>query len=235
MQSFHGKLKAITFSFDDGVTQDKRLIEILNKYGLKGTFNLNSSFLGMEGELDRNGHIVRHDKNPYDKIAEIYAGHEVAAHTLTHPNLTYVKDDSAVAWQVEQDRKTLSGIVGYDVRCMAYPCGGVNCDERVAKIVKNATGIRFARTVTSSYSFDVPKNLIQYDPTVYYIERDKLFELGEKFLRLKPDKPQVLYVWGHSYEMDAEYISWAEFEKFCQMISGQDDVYYGTNGDVFLE
>lgn len=235
MKSFHGKLKAVTFSFDDGVTQDKRLIEILNKYGLKGTFNLNSSFLGMEGELDRNDHIVRHDKNPYDKIAEIYAGHEVAAHTLTHPNLTYVKDDSAVAWQVEQDRKTLSGIVGYDVRCMAYPCGGVNCDDRVAKIVKNKTGIRFARTVTSSYSFDVPENLIQYDPTVYYIERDKLFELGEKFIRLKPDKPQVLYVWGHSYEMDAEYISWTEFEKFCKMISGLDDVYYGTNGDVFLE
>lgn len=235
MKSFHGKLKAVTFSFDDGVTQDKRLIEILNKYGLKGTFNLNSSFLGMEGELDRNDHIVRHDKNPYDKIAEIYAGHEVAAHTLTHPNLTYVKDDAAVVWQVEQDRKTLSSIVGYDVRCMAYPCGGVNCDDRVAKIVKNRTGIRFARTVTSSYSFDVPENLIQYDPTIYYIERDKLFELGEKFIRLKPDKPQVFYVWGHSYEMDAEYISWKEFEKFCKMISGLDDVYYGTNGDVFLE
>ena len=71
MKTFEGKFKAITFSFDDGVTQDIRLIEILNKYGLKATFNLNSSCLGMEGELDRNGHIVRHDKNPVNKIAEI--------------------------------------------------------------------------------------------------------------------------------------------------------------------
>lgn len=178
----------------------------------------------MEGELDRNGHIVRHDKNPVNKIAEIYKGHEVATHTLTHPNLTYVKDDSAVEWQVEQDRKTLSSIVGYDVQCMAYPCGGINCDDRVEKIIRNKTGIRFARTVNSSYSFDVPENLLKYDPTVYYIEKDKLFELGEKFINLKPDKPQVFYIWGHSYEMDAEYISWEEFKKFCKMISGLNDV-----------
>ena len=38
MQKWQGKLKAVTFSFDDGVTQDKRLVEILNKYGLKATF-----------------------------------------------------------------------------------------------------------------------------------------------------------------------------------------------------
>lgn len=235
MKTFEEKFKAITFSFDDGVTQDIRLIEILNKYSLKATFNLNSSYLGMEGELDRNGHIVRHDKNPVNKIAEIYKGHEVAAHTLTHPNLTYVKDDSAVEWQVEQDRKTLSSIVGYDVQCMAYPCGGINCDDRVEKIIRNKTGIRFARTVNSSYSFDVPENLLKYDPTVYYIETDKLFELGEKFINLKPDKPQVFYIWGHSYEMDAEYISWEEFEKFCKMISGLNDVFYGTNSQVFLK
>ena len=38
---WNGKKKAVTFSFDDGVMQDIRVIEILDKYGLKGTFNLN--------------------------------------------------------------------------------------------------------------------------------------------------------------------------------------------------
>ena len=32
---FHGKCKAVTFSYDDGVSQDVRLIALLNKYGLK--------------------------------------------------------------------------------------------------------------------------------------------------------------------------------------------------------
>ncbi|MGN1445213.1 MAG: polysaccharide deacetylase family protein, partial [Eubacteriales bacterium] len=88
MKSFEGKLKAVTFSFDDGVTQDIRLINILNRYGLKATFNLNSSYLGLSGQLNRNDHTVRHDKNSACQVAEIYKGHEVAVHTLTHPNLT---------------------------------------------------------------------------------------------------------------------------------------------------
>ena len=230
--SFNGKMKAVTFSFDDGVTQDIKLIEILNKYGLKATFNLNSALLGTNGELNRNNHIVRHDKNPADKVAEIYRGHEVAVHTLVHPNLTELSDEGVI-WQVEEDRKLLESLVGYDVRCMAYPCGGVNNDDRVAGVIKNNTKIRFARTITSSDSFDIPDNSLRYNPTVYYIEKDKLFSLGEKFLNLKADKPQVLYVWGHSYEMDAEYISWREFEEFCKMISGKDDIFYGANGQIF--
>lgn len=231
---FNGKLKAVTFSFDDGVTQDKRLIEILNKYGLKATFNLNSAYLGTNGELNRNDHIVRHDKNHANEVAKIYKGHEVAVHTLAHPNLTELSDDGVI-WQVEEDRKLLESLVGYRVRNMAYPCGGVNNDERVASVIRNNTKIEFARTITSSDNFDIPDNLLRYNPTVYYIEKEKLFSLGEKFLNLKTDKPQVLYVWGHSYEMDAEYISWQEFEEFCKMISGKEDIFYGTNGQIFLK
>ena len=43
--NFNGVNKAITFSFDDAVTQDIRLIELLNKYNLKCTFNVNSELL----------------------------------------------------------------------------------------------------------------------------------------------------------------------------------------------
>lgn len=232
MKSFEGKLKAVTFSFDDGVTQDIRLINILNRYGLKATFNLNSSYLGLSGQLNRNDHVVRHDKNPACQIAAIYRGHEVAVHTLTHPNLTELDEDTIV-WQVEEDRKALEGLTGYQVRCMAYPCGGVNNDDRVAAVIKNRTHIRFARTITSSYSFDIPDNLYRYDPSVYYIEKDRLFQLGESFIKLKADRPQVFYIWGHSYEMDAEYIKWDEFEEFCKLISGKADIFYGTNGEIF--
>ena len=48
---WNGKNKAVTFSFDDGVLQDKRTIEILNKYGLKATFNLNSGKFGTNGQV----------------------------------------------------------------------------------------------------------------------------------------------------------------------------------------
>ena len=35
-------MKALTFSYDDGVEQDRRLVELFNKNNLKCTFNLNS-------------------------------------------------------------------------------------------------------------------------------------------------------------------------------------------------
>ena len=38
-------LKRLTFSYDDGVTQDRRLVPLLNRYGMKATFNINSELL----------------------------------------------------------------------------------------------------------------------------------------------------------------------------------------------
>ena len=228
---WNGKKKAVTFSFDDGVTQDIRLIEIFNKYGLKGTFNLNSGFLGLNGTLDRNGRIVRHDKIAADKIKEAYKGHEVAVHTLTHPNLTGL-DEKEIIRQVEEDRVRLSELCGYEVVSMAYPCGGVNNDDRVAKVIGENTGVRFARGLDSTYSFDLQENLLRFKPTVYYIE-DCLDEVVDRFLSEDRDEPALLYIWGHTYEMDAEYISWEKFEAVCKKLSGHSDIFYGTNKEVF--
>lgn len=230
---FNGKNKALTFSYDDGVTQDKRLIEIFNKYGLKATFNLNSELLGLDGELIRNDVRITHIKNKPEDIKYIYDGHEVAVHTLTHPNLTNISDDNEVFRQVEQDRLNLSELVRYEVKGMAYPCGGVNCDDRVARIIKENTPIRYARTVDVTYSFSPYSDNYQYKGTLYHHEDwDKLFSMGQKFLDLKTDTPQVFYIWGHAYEFDIYPERWEKFEEFCAMMSGKNDIFYGTNLEV---
>jgi peptidoglycan/xylan/chitin deacetylase (PgdA/CDA1 family) len=229
---WNGKNKAVTFSFDDGVRQDIRLIEIFNKYGLKGTFNLNSGFLGLEGTLFRNGRTVRHDKISENEIKSVYNGHEVAVHTLTHPNLTELDKDEIIR-QVELDRKRLSEICGYEVVGMAYPCGGVNNDDRVAEIIRENTGVLYARGLESTYSFQPQDNLLRFKPTVYYIE-DCLDDVVDRFLKEKSDTPSLLYIWGHSYEMDAEYISWEKFEQVCKRLSHHPDVFYGTNKEDML-
>ena len=231
-QAWDGKKKAVTFSFDDGVTQDIRLIEILNKYNLKATFNINSSLLGKKNELVRNGKTVRHDKIDPDDLKSIYEGHEIAAHTLTHPNLTTL-DREEIIRQVECDRLALSELCGYEVVGMAYPCGGVNNDDRVAEIIKNNTGIKYARTITSTHSFDRQENLFRFDPTVYYIE-NKLDAVVDSFLKSDPTEMELLYIWGHSYELDAGYISWERFDEVCRRLAGHPDVFYGTNKDVLL-
>ena len=231
---FQGKKKALTFSYDDGVTQDIRLIELFHKYGMKATFNLNSELLGKDGELLREGVVVSHVKNKPQDIKSIYAGHEVAVHTLTHPNLQQVSQDAEVIRQVEQDRMNLSELCGYEVVGMAYPCGGFCYDERVINLIRRNTGVKYSRTTNSTYNFDRQTELLEFNPSAYHhMEMDKMFELGEKFLNLDAVYPQIFFVWGHAYEFDI-HNDWARFEEFLQMMSGRSDICYCTNLEALL-
>jgi peptidoglycan/xylan/chitin deacetylase (PgdA/CDA1 family) len=231
MKDFNGKKKAITFSYDDGVTQDIRLTELFNKYGLKCTFNLNSGFLGQSGELVREGVYVRHDKIAPELVRGVYEGHEVATHAVTHPDLTKLSDEEIIR-EIEDDRIRLSELVGYDVVGHAYPFG--TCDRRVADILDTRTGVKYARTVKSTYNFDIQTDLQLFNPTVYHHrEMDEMFRLGEKFLNLKTDEPKLFYIWGHAYEFDI-HNDWKRFEEFLEMISGREDIFYGTNAECLL-
>ncbi|MBE6678267.1 MAG: polysaccharide deacetylase [Ruminococcaceae bacterium] len=227
------KKKAVTFSYDDGVTQDIGLISLLNKYGLKCTFNLNSGLLGGRGVLHREGKPVSHYKIHKEDVRHIYEGHEIAVHTLTHPNLTAL-DDLEIIRQVEEDRLNLSELAGYEVTGMAYPCGGVNNDERVAHIIKENTGVKYSRTIKSTESFAVQDNLYRFDPTVFHLNFDKMMELGRRFVETPADKPQLFYIWGHSYELDFESDYRTRLEEFFKLISNRDDIFYGTNKEVLL-
>ena len=232
MKDFYGRKKAITFSYDDGVTQDIRLIELFNKYGLKCTFNLNSGTLSKPGELIREGVRVNHTKIAPEMVRSVYEGHEVATHSVTHPYLTRLSDDEIIR-EIEDDRVRLSELVGYDVVGHAYPMG--DCDERVASLLSDRTGVKYARTVVSTHNFDLQSgNLHLFDPTVYHHrEMDEMFRLGEEFLSLKTDEPKLFYIWGHAYEFDI-HNDWHRFEEFLEMISGKDDIFYGTNTECLI-
>ena len=181
---FYGKMKALTFSYDDGTTQDKRLVELFNKYNVKATFHINSGLLGNPGELLREGVHVRHDKVQKEEVRALYAGHEIAAHTLTHPNLINL-DDAAVVKEVEQDRLALSELAGYEVVGMAYPCGGENNNDTVARIIKENTGVKYCRTIKTTGSFEPQNNLYRFDPTVFHVKFDEMMALGQSFIELK--------------------------------------------------
>lgn len=227
------KLKAVTFSYDDGVTQDVRLIELLNKYDLKSTFNLNSQLLGTGQVAMRRGkRIARYRLQPID-VKTVYEGHEVAVHTLSHPNLVNCYEEEIIR-QVEKDRLKLSELAGYEVVGMAYPSGLINCDDRVADVIRKNTGVRYARTSPGSHSFAMQEDLLQFRPTVFHLDFEKMMELGRKFIELKADAPQIFYIYGHSYEMDYGEDYWLQLEEFFKLISNRDDIFYGTNKEVLL-
>ena len=227
------KLKAVTFSYDDGVTQDIRLIELLNKYNLKCTFNLNSQLLGTGKVVMRRGKRISHYKLQPIDVRKVYEDHEVAVHTLSHPNLVNCYEEEIIR-QVEKDRLALSDLAGYEVVGMAYPSGLINCDDRVAEVIRKNTGVKYARTLASAENFDLQEDLLQYHPSVYHLDFEKMMELGQKFVELKPEKPQIFYIWGHSYEMDYGEDYWLQLEEFFKLISNREDIFYGTNKEVLL-
>ena len=223
-------MKAVTFSYDDAVTQDQRLIHLFNKYGLKATFNINYDKLGVARSLIREGVTVAHCKPQPCEVPAIYEGHEVAGHTLTHPHLPRLSDAEVIR-QVEDDMKALSDLVGYDVVGTVFPCG--DYDDRVIDLMRNHTSAAYARTTRNTDSFEPQKDLLRFEANVHHCQWDRMFEMAREFIALKPDRPQIFYIWGHAYEFDIDN-SWEKMEEFCKLIAGHDDIFYGTNREVLL-
>ena len=109
----YGKKKAFNVTYDDGVLQDVRFVELLNQYGLKGTFNLNSALMENEFEwIHETGCVVK--RLSTDVVKALYAGHEVASHTLHHP---YMHDLSkeGILWELSQDKRNLEALFGEEL------------------------------------------------------------------------------------------------------------------------
>jgi len=231
------KYKAITFSFDDGVEQDKRLIEILDRYSLKCTFNINSGLFEKRSShtamLFGITHTFNNRRIPADELKDVYKNHEVAAHSLTHPILTSL-EDSEIIKEMKEDAEALEKLSGQKINGFAYPGGWFgHFDERVKSLIKANTELYYGRTAISSASFDPPCDLMSFNPTVSHRELEKRDKLAEEFLTLETDTPKLFYIWGHSYELDVDEKIWRGFERFCERIAGRNDIFYGTNDEVF--
>lgn len=230
------KMKAITFSFDDGIQQDKRLIEILDRYGLRATFNINSGLFDRrtshEATIFGIPTVFNNHRIPMDEMKEVYQNHEVAAHSLTHPILTTLSDEDVI-FQMQEDARNLEQLTGHKVNGFAYPGGYCEYyDERVKKVIREHTDLRYGRTAKSCYSFALPEDMMIFHPTISHRELEVRDQLADDFIRLEAETPQMFYIWGHSYEMINEDI-WNGFERFCERLAGKEDIFYGTNAEVF--
>ncbi|WP_078546752.1 polysaccharide deacetylase family protein [Litchfieldia alkalitelluris] len=209
-----GKHKVLTMSYDDGRTADRKLVEIFNKYGIKGTFHLNSGLLGSD------------DRIPEHEIARLYEGHEIAAHTVTHPTIARSPKEQLVE-ELFEDRKNLERLAGYTVRGLSYPNGSFN---RMIKEILPYLGIEYSRTVHSTGNFSMPDDFFEWNPTCHH-NRD-LMNVADTFVKLhKKQYLFMMYVWGHSYEFDNDN-NWDIIEKFSEFIGKRDDIWYATNIEI---
>ena len=176
-----------------------------------------------------NGTLVYRDRVYARDVKQIYEGHEVAVHTVLHPNLNNLSDPEILD-TVKRDRYNLSEIVGYDVVGMAYPCCAVTA--HVKDVVRASGEVLYSRTVAATGLTSLPTDLFDFGCTLRSNASD-LEEQALRFVGAEPDSPALFSVWGHSYEFDIDN-SWDRFERFCSLISGKADIFYGTNREVLL-
>lgn len=213
-----GKEKALTFSYDDGQIHDRRLVEIFNRHGLKGTFHLNSGTLAQDRQ---HGVFIA-----AEEVAELFAGHEVAVHGVQHRNLPTLTGHQVVN-EILEDRKALEKLTGGLVQGMSYAFGSYSGE--IIDILKNL-GIKYSRTVNSTNGFFPPADFMAWHPTCHH--NGRLMELGRSFLEVPGyiELP-VMYVWGHSFEF-AGNNDWNVIEEFAGQMEGKDDIWYATNGEI---
>ncbi len=222
-----GKKRVLTLSYDDGVIQDRRLIEIMNKHGLKGTFNINGGLFSGEDETYSNPQ-KRRLKLSDAKELYIGSGQEIAVHGLTHKFMERLSKTEMVKETIE-DRLCLEKNFGGIVRGMAYPFGTWN-DELVA--VLDTCGIVYSRTTRSTESFDFPKNWLTLNPTCHH-NNPRLMELAENFLKEgRYSHSRMFYLWGHAYEFD-DKDNWNIIEKFAEYMGGHENIWYATNIEIY--
>lgn len=223
------KTKALTLSYDDAVRQDKRLIGIMKKHGLKGTFNINS------GLFSKSYNGVEQGQMTLEEAKELYdqEGAEVAIHGYKHVSLAKVNSSQAI-YEVMQDRKELETFFGKIITGMAYANGSY--DNSTLEVLKSC-GISYARTVNSTESFELPQDWLVLNPTCHH-NNPKLMDLAEKFLNYQEPEYfwdrslQLFYLWGHSWEFDKNN-NWDIIENFAEIVGNRKDVWYATNGEIF--
>jgi len=223
-----GKSKVLTLSYDDGVEQDIRLMGILDKHGIRGTFNINTGmYLPEDAQRERYyGRLKRSEALALYKDS----AHEVAVHSLTHPFLETLKKPQVLV-EILEDRKNIEAQYGTLARGMAYPMGTYS--DMVVEALE-AAGICYSRTARTTQNVRFPENWLEWDATCHH-DDPNFMALARRFVE-EPihyeSDAWLFYVYGHSYEFDLKD-NWHVIEEFAQFVGGREDIWYATNIEIY--
>ena len=217
----NGKPKAFNITYDDGVEQDVRFVELLNSYGLKGTFNLNSRLMEEEFQWQHEkGLTIK--RLPPETVRLLYEGHEVASHSLTHPYM-HGLNEGAVMYELGQDKKNLQQLFKREISGFAVPFDYYS--ELIARCAKNC-GFEYARHSQSSYSYRPPEDYFWWTAGVFHLNPgfmsfvEGFFETDEELA--------LCQIVGHSYDLDAEDM-WETMEHILKRAAEDESIAPMTN------
>lgn len=214
----------VTQSWDDGVQDDIRLMDILRRHKARATFNLNPGLHGDErvfGWRYKDHDVYRLSAGD---VKTLYEDFEVASHSVTHPRLEQLGRE-AVRQELVDSRRLLEDWVRRPVRGFAYPFGTFN---DTVKEELRAAGYAYARTVSRADRVFPPEDPMELKVSTHFL--DPAFWAA--FDRVRQSGDGVFYFWGHSYEILNESL-WSAFEETIARLSADPDVRWVTNIELF--
>ncbi len=228
-----GRAKALTLSYDDGARADVRLCETLNKYGIKCTFNLVSSYVQDESRMPKE--FIRKEL--------LGRGHEIATHGEHHRGLDVARSIEGIR-DTLNCRLALEKEFGIIVRGMAFPDRTVNkarFPEAYARIrpFLEELEIAYARTTSGDNDgFALPSDFLNWVPTAHH-KNPALMEYIDTFLETDVNAqycsrrgPRLFYLWGHAFEFDKDD-NWDLLDRICERLGGREEIWYATNMEVY--
>ena len=220
----NGKTKVFNVTYDDGVLQDVRFVALLNKYNLKGTFNLNSGLMEREFEwTHESGRVIK--RLSKEKAVPLYQGHEIACHTLTHP---YMHDlsEQEILHELQEDKANLEKLFGREVKGFAVPFDYYS--EQIENCVRES-GFSYARISQESRSFAPQTDYFNWKATVFHTDPE-LERLTRQFIE-SDEELAIFQIVGHSYDLDVENM-WDRIENVFRMIASHDDILPMTTIEI---
>lgn len=216
-----GKNKAFNISYDDGVIQDIRFVELLNRYGLKGTFNLNYGLM-------RPGFTWQHEcgmtvqRIPEDEVVSVYQGHEIASHSYSHPYFDHASE-TEILKELGSDKFFLERLFGREVAGYATPF--YYYSDLMAQCVRHC-GFEYARISEESNDYSIPEDFYRWRGSKFHWDED-LPEFVQGFLETDQELALCQLV-GHSYDLDVMNL-WGTMDRICRWISENGDIWAATN------
>lgn len=201
--------KYFLLSFDDGSVYDGRLVQLLNRYGIRGTFNLNSGLEDFVWYYEDSFPVRR---QILSETVQQYRGHEVASHSLHHVWLNTLSPPQ-ISREIGEDCEAIKRIFGLQEIGFGVPFTA--CSEREIRLIRRF--VRYIRLSEFAETYAFPEDPYHIPIHGLYHDPD-IFEKLQNFAR--SDQEDALFVLaGHSYELEALQ-HWQYMEQLLQYIAG---------------
>ena len=214
-------MRIVCLSFDDGTIYDKRFIELLNKYNLKATLNLNSGLKDFIWYFD--GKPIR--RLDLEKYKYLYDGHEVASHSLTHPYFSSLSKEEIVN-QVQTDIDKLNSIFNRNIVGFAFPFHDQTEDN--IKTVKENIKLEYIRYSYFSNDY-LPKDRYHIPINALYDDED-IYDRLEEFSKNELEN-SLFVIAGHAYEFEMKN-DWEKIEKLLIYLKENKEITMLTMKDA---